>query len=246
MIHELLLFTGGIIIGGAIGSLVTYKIVKKKCDEEINEEIAAFSKYRYEDKSENTEKSSLDDAEVASKASEAVKKKAEKAKEKNQAVNYNAFSENGVQTPPDMITKPHKTIEEPEEIWPEEEETQNNEPEEWEAHQNELYIQGLRDSERHDMRRHDAPKIIKAENYGEDGTLTRSTLLYYQDDDTLVEEETGTEIFDQNLTVGNALDKYGFRKNTEKTIYVRNYVLGFDYCVKKVFDSFVPIGNETG
>lgn len=242
MIREILLFVGGTIVGGLVGSLVTYKIVQKKCDAKIDEEIAAFAKYRYEKKTDASKeevKSSLDDPEVATKASE-------KVKTKNQAVNYNAFSENGVSVPPDMITKPKKTIEEPEEAWTEEETDESDEPDEWEEHQNELYIKSMQDTEKHNMRRHDAPKIIKAENYGEDGTLTRSTLLYYQDDDTLVDEETGEEIFDQNLTVGNALDKYGFRKNTEKTIYVRNYILGFDYCVTKVFDSFVPIGNETG
>lgn len=243
MIKELLIFAGGLAVGGLTGALITRHIMKKKCDEQINEEIAAFTKIRYEKKApeqpkEEETKTTLDSEELAKKVSEAIKK--------NQAVNYNAYSVNGVQAPDDMITKPKKTIEEPDEKWPEEEEPDDkDEPDEWEVSEQENYLRGLRESENRDLHRHDGPKIIKAENYGEDGTLTTSTLLYYQDDDTLVDEETNEEIFDQNLTVGNALDKYGFRGNTEKIIYVRNYFLGYDYCIKKVFDSFVPIGNET-
>lgn len=242
MIKELLIFAGGMIVGGLSGALITHHIMKKKCEDQINEEIAAFTKIRYERKApeqpkEEPAKTTLNSEDLAKKVSEAIKK--------NQAVNYTAYSENGVQTPSDMITKPEKSIKEPEEKWPEEEPDDDDEPDEWEVAQQETRVNELKEAENRAMHRYDGPKIIKAENYGEDGTLTTSTLLYYQDDDTLVDDESQTEIFDQNLTVGNALDKYGFRGNTEKVIYVRNYFLGYDYCIKKVFDSFVPIGNET-
>lgn len=104
----------------------------------------------------------------------------------------------------------------------------------------ENYIQGYDLSCEHDRNRGDKPKLIKYEDYGEDHTLTQATLLYFVDNDILTTEDE-EEIDDPAQLVGNCLDKFGFKTNDdEKTIFVRNSKLGFDYEIIKVFESYSP------
>ena len=225
---------------GALGGFITARIVlsnkyEQKANKEISEAIRGLHEADMKAKAAETKKSSLDDDEVIKEAEDLVEKinRLKEKAEKNHTVDYTAYSDGGVETPDDMIVKPQKTI-------------KDEELDDWGRQEEENIMQGMLDTEERERHRHDRPKIIKKEQYGVYGTLTTAELLYYQEDDSLVWAETNEEIVDLNLTVGDCLDKYGFRKNTEKTLYVRNMFLGYDFMIHKRFDSFVPIGNETG
>ena len=247
MIKEILLFSGGILVGAAAGIIGTKLILEKKIDkkyqDKADKEILEAMEKHFKDGGSKTEpvkepdKDSLSDAKVASVAEKAVQKEQEK---KNQKINYTAYSENGVEHPDDMIVKPKKTIVEPEDI----EDDEEDEIEKFDRQEEENYIKGLRDSERWSRERMNRPKIIKRENYGEDPLLEQAELYYYQQDDTLTFANDGEEITDEELHVGDCLTKYGFKHNQEKTIYVRNTYLGYDFEITKRFGSYVP--DETG
>lgn len=249
MIKEILLFSGGILVGAAAGIIGTKVFLEKKLDKKYQDKadkeiLEAMEKHFKDGRSKSepgweADKDSLSDSDITSVAEKAVQKEQEK---KNQKINYTAYSENGVEKPDDMITKPKKTIVDPEDI----EDDEEDEVENWDRQEEENYIKGLRDSERWSRERLNRPKIIKREDYGEDPLLEKADLLYYQQDDTLAFAENGEEITDEEFYVGNCLTKYGFKSNQEKTIYVRNSYVGYDFEITKRFDSFVPIGNETG
>ena len=76
-------------------------------------------------------------------------------------------------------------------------------------------------------------KLIRADEFGDDCRFEPKTLFYYAGDDVLATEED-EEITDISRTVGNALDKYGFRTNGERVIYVRNPNFATDYEIQKV------------
>jgi hypothetical protein len=81
------------------------------------------------------------------------------------------------------------------------------------------------------------PKLIKGEEYGEIFTYTQNTLYFYRDDGVLATDDDEI-IEDPEEILGDALDKYGFRDNTEPAIYVRNYKLETDFEVLKMNDSY--------
>lgn len=85
------------------------------------------------------------------------------------------------------------------------------------------------------------PKIIPFEEYGSTGYLDEVTLYFYQEDGVLATEDNEI-LTDVEAILGDALTKFGFDKNDEKVIYVRNYSRSTDYEVSKVFDGFT--GNE--
>lgn len=247
MIKEILLFSGGILVGAAAGIIGTKLILEKKIDkkyqDKADKEILEAMEKHFKDGGSKTEpgweadKDSLSDSDITSVAEKAVQKEQEK---KNQKINYTAYSENGVEKPDDMIVKPKKTIVEPEDI----EDDEEDEVENWDRQEEENYIKGLRDSERWSRERLNRPKIIKREDYGEDPLLEKATLFYYPDEDILAFAEDMEEIFDENYNVGDCLTKYGFKTNNEETIYVRNSYAGYDFKIIKRFEKFVP--NETG
>lgn len=76
-------------------------------------------------------------------------------------------------------------------------------------------------------------RMIRAEEFGDDCRFEPKTLFYYAGDDVLATEED-EEISDISRVVGNALDKFGFRNNAERVIYVRNPDFGTDYEIRKV------------
>ena len=244
MIKEILLFSGGILVGVAAGIIGTKLILEKKIDkkyqDKADKEILEAMQKHFKDRETKKEpdkepdKDSLSDLKVASVAEKAVQKEQEK---KNQKINYTAYSENGVEHPDDMIVKPKKTIVEPDE-------NEEDEVEKWDRQEEENYIKGMRDAERWSRERMNRPKIIKRENYGEDPLLEQAVLHYYPNEDILAFAKNNEEIFDENFHVGDCLTKYGFKTNQEKTIYVRNSYAGYDFEITKRFDKFVP--DETG
>ena len=156
--------------------------------------------------------------------------------------NYTAYSENGVVEDPTMVIQHTSSIKEPEiplEDYVGSLHPVDSDEDEEEERQEELYNEGLKASLEHEARRTMQPRIIKEDDYGNDGTLEQESLFYYQGDDTLVTEDD-EEIHDIPLVVGDCLDKFGFRDNDEKRICVRNYKLGKDYEVIKVAGAYIP------
>lgn len=83
------------------------------------------------------------------------------------------------------------------------------------------------------------PKLITSESYDNDYlNFDKVQLAYYMGDGSgngcLVDVEANEEIFDEELIVGDCLDKYGFRVNDELVIYVRNFSMGADYEISKL------------
>jgi hypothetical protein len=86
-----------------------------------------------------------------------------------------------------------------------------------------------------------APRIIKADDFGEDG-FAQIYLDFYTEDKALVitDETEAKEVDEVRDWIGNALEKYGFESNDEEKIYVRNFNRKEDYEILKVWDRFSP------
>lgn len=82
------------------------------------------------------------------------------------------------------------------------------------------------------------PKIIsETAASGLPAGIDHQCLFYWQYDDTLTTEDD-EEIEDVERFLGDALTKYGFSENEEKTIYVINYELGTVYEIEKIERAF--------
>lgn len=233
--RDLVLFGAGLLIGAAAGFVAAKMHLQKEFEEKVNKEIDGLNKSYanfYEKKEEKEVEEEKEPEDKESKATETSDPELDKelyGSGINHKVNYRSFSEGGVSVPEDMLTKPKKTIKE--------------EDEEEEA---ETYLKGLRDSDERDLTRCQRPKIIKYEMFGEDPRFEMMTLTYYQDNDVLVDESSDEEIMDIDRTVGDCLDKYNFRRNSEKCIYVRNFFSEIDYEIIKSFSAYEPLDIETG
>ena len=87
------------------------------------------------------------------------------------------------------------------------------------------------------------PKLIKANEYGDQPGFATVDLHYYQGNDFLTVASDMNEddlLYDSEVDdyVGDALVKYDFKHSTEKTIYVRNYQRATDFMITKIFGSF--------
>lgn len=77
------------------------------------------------------------------------------------------------------------------------------------------------------------PKIISYDAVADlPSYIDQENLFYYKVDDILANESE--EVLDVETFVGDALDKYGFRDNDEREIYVMNFALDTCYTVTKV------------
>ena len=104
--------------------------------------------------------------------------------------------------------------------------------------ENENYEAGLEMSR--EMNSGRAPKVISADSYWDEYPHhAKCELEYYTENDVLVEIETEQEIDDEYRCVGNCLDKFGYRDDDmQSIIYVRNFSMGIDYEISKVFGSW--------
>lgn len=258
MIKNMLIFAGGALTGAALCYLYLNKRYEKRVEDETRKIIDAYEEML----DEKNERIKMADKELSrgvssSEVLEKAKKTLDEGKDippdpsdlslkdayavTKKIINYSGFSRDGVKFDPETFHD-KSSIKEPE---PRDVESlhpmDSDEDEEiiiGEEEQN--YIQGYDMSCEHDRNRGDKPKLIKYEDYGEDHTLTQSTLLYFVDNDILTTEDE-EEIDDPTALVGNCLDKFGFKSNDdEKTIFVRNSKLGFDYEIIKVFESYSP------
>lgn len=237
-------FGAGLVTGLLAGFGIGYFVQKKQHDKELEAVNASYhdifeqQRKRIEEADEELSKGKV----VTSPESILRPLEGSRSDSKDYKHNYTAYSENGVVEDPTMVIQHTSSIKEPEipledyvgSLHP----VDSDEDEELEKEE-ELYNAGLKASLEHEARRTMQPRIIKEEDYGNDGTLEQESLFYYQDNDVLVTEDD-EEIHDFPLVVGDCLDKFGFRDNNEKRICVRNYKLGKDYEVIKVAGEYIP------
>lgn len=86
-----------------------------------------------------------------------------------------------------------------------------------------------------------APRVIKNEEFGNQG-FTKVYLDYYFYDQALVvcDETEAKEVDEVKDWIGDALDKFGFSSNDQEVICVRNSNRKCDYQIQKIWESFVP------
>ena len=249
---ELIYVGAGLLAGSLAGYFAGCTLQKRRDDKEneakFKEYYETFEKMQKEidelkSHIEDSDISSLDGEESANIIESRIRPlEASRTDEKDYRHNYTAYSENGVTEDPMMIMRQVSSITEPEERELECLHPLDSDEDEKET---DRYLDGLRDSEEHALKRQEKPRIIKASDFGNDGTLEQKTLYYYQDNDILLNEDEeeifdGDKLSDTNWVVGDCLDKFDFRTNDEDVIYVRNYRLGFDYEIIKVRDAYTP------
>lgn len=83
-----------------------------------------------------------------------------------------------------------------------------------------------------------SPRLIKKEEYYNDGMYNKVALSYYAFNDVLFNEEEGEVVDDVSALVGDTLTKYGFDESEEEVIRVRNYETMTDYEIEKIFASY--------
>ena len=237
-------FGAGLVTGLLAGFTVGYFVQKKQHDKELDavsksyHDIFEQQRKRIEEADEELNKGKI----VVPPESILRPLEGSRSDSKVYKHNYTAYSENGVVEDPTMVIQHTSSIKEPEiplEDYVGSLHPVDSDEDEEEERQEELYNEGLKASLEHEARRTMQPRIIKEDDYGNDGTLEQESLFYYQENDTLVTEDD-EEIHDLPLVVGDCLDKFGFRDNNEKRICVRNYKLGKDYEVIKIDGPYIP------
>ena len=105
------------------------------------------------------------------------------------------------------------------------------------------YSQGLMLNKERKENEFKPPKLIKANEYGDQPGFATVDLHYYQGNDFLTVASDMNEddlLYESEIDeyVGDALTKFNFKSSNEKTIYVRNYQRATDFMITKIFSSF--------
>ena len=239
-------FIFGLIIGAASGSAISYYISNKKFNDRFNSEVDAV-KCSYNDIVEKYKKR-LGEAEAelekGTSSTDVVERvlrplEGSTSDDSNLRHNYTKYSKNCVKTDPRAF-EDKSSIKEPEprdeveSLHPMDSDEDEEPEDEVVTEEEQRFITGLEMSNNHETKRKDKPKLIRQEDYGNDGTLQQATLYYYTGDDVLIDTEDGSEVVDQYRYVGDCLDKFGFRTNDQESICVRNDSLGFDFQIEKI------------
>ncbi len=227
-IKSLLLFAGGLVIGGAAGILGTKKYFQDKYQkqyEKDHNDLEAYYKHVDEYSRQEHDQHEEEDNEVNPEESDtkpggrmsqeeraAVKEKLKK--NWKGTTNYaNMYREKHADEEEDLAEKEYPTEEDDEEdINPEDED-----------HFNE-----------HQKNRNKSPKIISAEAYSNLPAYVDQEVLYYYSIDSILCDENEEPVEEPGRLVGDALDKYGFADNEERLIFVMNYALDTCYEIQKV------------
>lgn len=86
----------------------------------------------------------------------------------------------------------------------------------------------------HQKNKNRPPKIISEDAYSNLPQGVDTGVLYYFAYDETLCDENEEPIEDEKRFIGDALDKYGFRDNDERLIFVMNYELETAYEIQKV------------
>lgn len=99
-------------------------------------------------------------------------------------------------------------------------------------------------NEDHQQCRNQKPRIISFEKIGEvPGYYEKESLYYYVYDQTLTTDEDEL-IEEEELLLGDCLDKYGFRDNDEEIIFVQNFATSKIYEVQKIQSAYGDLENS--
>lgn len=240
---EIVIFCGGLIIGGVAGAASCWLLLKKKFDKKLDEEIERLNEEEWNNNlSYFDQEFEFEDPELNNDPSE----------EKDVGRNYHKISEDSV----DYLEFYKKKNEELKGAIKLADPADFEHPEEDDSYisdygdgvdpetvtvvneENKNLVDGYEITKETAYSKDKKPKIITGDSYyNEFHHFDKIALQYYFDDDILATEED-EEIDDVERILGDSLDKYGFRNNDESVIYVRNMAMGTDYEVFKVRASF--------
>ena len=238
-----LYFIFGLAIGAVSGVGIGYFVFTKRYEGRFNKEVESIKKSyndildKYKerlDKAEAELNEGVSSADVIEHAARALEGSTSDSTPSMH--NYTAYSKNGVKSDLGAF-KDKSSIKEPE---PREVESlhpmdsDEDEDDEVLSDEEQRFIEGLEKSNEHEVTRKERPKLIRRDEYGNDGTLRQASLLYYTGNDVLVDEEDKSEVLDQVKCVGDCLDKFNFKNNDQETICVRNRELGIDFEITKI------------
>ena len=227
---SILLFLGGMTLGGGAGVLATRGHFKKKYEERADAEIQEMEEYFYKKNQELVELVE-DNARIAKNFvveldgpnidRETMMKNAREKLTRNyeQTTNYANMYQKKTPGYDDMTDEEFEELENTLEDTSEEAAARV-------AHED------------HQSNKDRPPKIISEDSLGElPGYIDQKVLFFYRLDDTITDEEDQL-IDDPDYLLGDCLDKYNFRESDEKTIFVRNFALDTVYEVQKVEAAF--------
>lgn len=241
-IKTIVIFLGGVVLGGVIGVTATknyfqdkYKKISDERVEELEHYYRNTSDYGCH-RDEEEEEQEPDPEEFGSLLTLEERKKAkERIREnvKRRRTNYSGMYQ-GSEEINDLYDKIEKAAEEEHPVDSDEDEglltEETLEEEAFERHQAVLNSQT-----------EVLPKIISSSALGDLPPETdMRTLLYYTEDGSLIEEDGGLTdiIVDPSILIGDALTKYDFIDNDdEESIIVYNKMLDTCYEIVKVFGS---------
>lgn len=232
-VRDVIIFAGGLIVGGVSSLFACKKYYRKKANDEIESVERAFTERLNE--IEEEKRDALDVAEEALLSANDYHREDPGAREliKNRStldgilkskkadrVDYVTYAKNSKET---IEVDDHPTDDEPEE------------DEDYGSDSNEAIME-LGNGRDHIKE----PYEINYREYGSLPTYDFKELYYYQGDNTLVDAEGDSEdiIDNPEYLVGDVLVKSGYTKNDEKSIYIRNEYSSCDFEVMKVFASY--------
>lgn len=241
---NILLFVGGLAIGGAAGVFGSMKYFQNKYQKQYEEDHAALEEYYHrtdeyargdhEDEEEefepdvnpSTETNSRPGGRMSQEERDVIKAKLNRNWEGT--TNYaGMYREKNGYTEGKLAEAQHPLDQgEPGEEDPEDEELSTPEEDAFDDHQ---------------KNKNRDPKIISADAYSElPAHIDKKVLYLYAYDETVVDEDNDDEpIEDPERLIGDALTKYGFIDNDERIIFVMNYSLDTCYEVQKVDASWI-------
>lgn len=242
-------FAAGAGVGGVIGFGVAWALAhfyyKRKVEVEVNRILAEADTARDEARAKKAEENAGDSESDGDggKDGEKEKKEDDDSDEEDHSKLLNKYGGGTTKTmtdyrefypdPAEMESPPDDRDEEYREVYEYEKAVARGEII---TDENRDYIRGEEIS--NEMNSGKKPKLITEESYKEDYPHhEKIELAYYTGDgtigDCLVEIEHNEEVFDEDRLVGDCLDRYGFRDNSEDTIYVRNFNYSADYKIIK-------------
>ncbi|MCX7817554.1 MAG: hypothetical protein N2317_08635 [Syntrophales bacterium] len=201
-------------LGAAVGSIATLLLVKDKYERIANEEIAS-TKENYERRRNRSKQNS--------EASESEKQQEDR---EEKVLVYNRDRYKRIVRRYNGDTEISNALADPAEM-----EHPRDDEEDYREHE--------RLSERANRRSSTGPYIITTEQFSEEMShFDKLTIYYYEDDDTLVDENEQI-ICDVISIVGDeALDQFGNGSEDPEVVYVRNEKMQIDYEVIRLSKSY--------
>lgn len=248
---NILLFVGGLTVGGAAGVLGTRKYFRDFYQNRYEEDHAALEEYyqRTDEyarrKDQNDENDYEDDGinspdEIDSRPGGRMT--AEERAERKELLNRNwegTTNYAGMYREKNGYTE--SKLAEGEHPLDQDEESEEAEIDEDEIDDEEFSEETPEESAFNDHQRNmnKPPKIISAEAYGDlPAHIEKEVLYYYKLDETLTDDNEDP-VDEPERLIGDALHKYGFAENDEQIIFVMNYAMDVCYEIQKFDGSWI-------